>query len=76
MPRGCAANDFANSPRNNRDIECPSPQPGQKSKPRLDKGQIVKCPASGLINARVINPKNQIKASNGNFNNVFIFSLY
>lgn len=45
-------------------MDLPNPQPGQKSIPRLLKGQNVKCEVpSTLISARTIRPVIQTRAS-------------
>jgi hypothetical protein len=48
IPNGCERNDKLSSPLNKYEIEFPNPHPGQKSNPRLAKGQIVKCVSPGM----------------------------
>lgn len=42
IPSGWTKNDSKIFPEKIMEIECPNPQPGQKSNPRFDIGQIVK----------------------------------
>lgn len=67
MPKTWELKDWEKSPLNRNAIEFPSPQPGQCSKPKLDRGQIVKWVCNGFINiARYRSAKIQIKPSRPN----------
>lgn len=48
IPRGCEWKEEAKSPLNRYEIELPNPHPGQNSKPKLERGQIVKWLISGV----------------------------
>jgi hypothetical protein len=66
IPMGWVRNESEKSPWKNRDIDLPSPQPGQNSNPRFFRGQIVKCPKeSASINASAKSPASQHIASKG-----------
>ena len=63
-PKGWTLKDFKISPWKIYEIEFPNPQPGQKPKPRICKGQMLKWVIDGsLINARYNKAPDQIAAS-------------
>lgn len=47
------------------EMDCPSPQPGQKSNPAFFMGQMLKCDSEGSITISTTRPVDQITASNG-----------
>jgi hypothetical protein len=71
IPNGWADQEFSNWPWKMNEIDRPRPHPGQYSKPRLCKGQIVPVATEGSIIARIKSPANQITASIGKLKTFF-----
>lgn len=66
MPSGCILIEDTIEPCRNKEIDLPSPQPGQKSNPIQATGQMLMCVAlPGSINASATRAVAQIAASRG-----------